>query len=173
LLAPTHPLRPLAQQLLTRCEAVEALARARDCQQGKQLHAAAVHHYADAFAAEPRLAADLQAHHRYNAACSAVLTGCGQGKDAGSLDGKERARLRQQALDWLRADLGALRQRLDRGEPEDQAAVGSEFPKWQQDPDLAGVRDEKALSVLPADERNAWEKLWAEVAALIEKSRPR
>ena len=46
---------------------------------------------------------------RYNAACTAALAGCGQGVDADKLDAKERARLRQQALDWLRADLKAYR----------------------------------------------------------------
>jgi hypothetical protein len=33
----------------------------------------------------------------------------GQGEDADQLDANARARLRQQALDWLRADLAAWR----------------------------------------------------------------
>jgi hypothetical protein len=37
---------------------------------------------------------------------------------------------------------------------------------WQQDADLAAVRDDKALSLLPEKERQEWRKLWADVAAL-------
>ena len=40
---------------------------------------------------------------------------------------------------------------------------------WQQDSDLAGVRDAAALEKLPAEERAACEKLWADVAALLKK----
>ena len=42
--------------------------------------------YADAFAADPKLADDLQAGHRYNAACFAALAAAGQGEDAAKLD---------------------------------------------------------------------------------------
>src|SRR5262249_57071340 len=63
---------------------------------------------ADAFAADPKFANDLQAGHRHRAACFAVLAAIGKGKDARKLEDRERARLRQQAQDWLRADLVAL-----------------------------------------------------------------
>jgi hypothetical protein len=36
---------------------------------------------------------------------------------------------------------------------------------------LAGIRDEKELAKLPADERQACEKLWAEAAAMLKKAR--
>src|SRR5262249_30096661 len=71
----------------------------------KRLHRAAARFYEGAFAADPQPLDDLGAAHRYNAACAAALAGCGQGKDADKFDGKERARLRRQALDWLRAAL--------------------------------------------------------------------
>jgi hypothetical protein len=32
------------------------------------------------------------------------------------------------------------------------------------------VRDPKALEKLPADERDAWRKLWADVAELVTKA---
>jgi len=41
--------------------------------------------YADAFAADPKLAEDLHTESRYRAACSAALAGCGLGKDSGNL----------------------------------------------------------------------------------------
>jgi tetratricopeptide (TPR) repeat protein len=87
------------------------------CQKHKHLTAAAVHFYADAFAEQPKLADDLSQWHRYNAACFAAMAGCGQVKDVGKLEEKERARLRQQSLAWLLADLTAWGQRLDK-EPD-------------------------------------------------------
>jgi hypothetical protein len=62
---------------------------------------AAVELYVRAFAAQPaRLELD-----RYNAACAAALAGTGTGADAALLSDPERARLRRQALDWLRPNL--------------------------------------------------------------------
>jgi hypothetical protein len=40
---------------------------------------------------------------------------------------------------------------------------------WQQDPDLAGVRDAAELEKLPEAERAEWKKLWEDVAALLKK----
>ena len=41
---------------------------------------------------------------------------------------------------------------------------------WEADSDLAVVRDADALTMLPEDEREAWRKLWAEVAALRQRA---
>jgi len=41
---------------------------------------------------------------------------------------------------------------------------------WQTDADLAGVRDKEALAKLPAEERQRWQQLWADVAALLRRS---
>jgi hypothetical protein len=41
---------------------------------------------------------------------------------------------------------------------------------WQEDSDLAGVRDKEALEKLPEGEREAWRTLWAEVEALRQKA---
>jgi hypothetical protein len=43
---------------------------------------------------------------------------------------------------------------------------------WQQDADLAGVRDAAALDRLPEGERRAWRALWQDVEALLAKARP-
>jgi hypothetical protein len=120
--------------------------------------------YADAFAAQPRLADDMQAEHRYNAACCAALAAAGKGHGADKLDPKERARLRRQALSWLRADLDVCDKRLASSQAAELQAILHRLQHWQQDTDLAGVRDESALSVLSAEERAAWRKLWADVA---------
>jgi serine/threonine protein kinase/Flp pilus assembly protein TadD len=127
-------------------------------------YAAAARLFADAFASQPRLADDLQAQPRYNAACAAALAAAGQGSEAAQLDAKERARLRQRALDWLRADLTAWAKTTDR------AVLQRTLAHWQRDSDLASLRDKDALAKLPEAEREAWRKLWADVADLLHQS---
>jgi serine/threonine-protein kinase len=134
----------------------------------KKRYAAAAHLYRDAFADRPELAGDPRQGHRYAAACAA-LAGCGRGKDAGSLGEAERAVWRRQALEWLRADL-ALRQEQAGGKPAGRAEVQAAMRHWQKDVDLAGVRDQEELAKLPAAERAAWEKLWADVGALLKRT---
>ncbi len=41
---------------------------------------------------------------------------------------------------------------------------------WQQDTDLAGLRDAAALAKLPADDQKAFTQLWADVAVLLKKA---
>ena len=92
----------------------ERLALAQFCQQPyKKLNATSCRFYTEAFANDPKLAEDMQHWHRYNAACTAALAGCGQGNDIAQLDDKERARLRKQALAWLRADLAHWNKQAD------------------------------------------------------------
>jgi tetratricopeptide (TPR) repeat protein len=40
---------------------------------------------------------------------------------------------------------------------------------WQLSPELAGVRDTAALARLPAEEREDWQKLWADVKGLVSR----
>jgi tetratricopeptide (TPR) repeat protein len=136
----------------------------------KKLPHAASHLYAAAFAADAKLADDLEAGHRYDAACHAALAAAGQGDDATKLEDKERTRLRKQALDWLRADLVLHRKQLESGKPTDPAAIQQTLLQWQQDSDFAGIRDAAALAKLAPEERAACEKLWADVAALLKQA---
>jgi serine/threonine-protein kinase len=115
-------------------------------------YATAAQLYAVAFAADAKLADDLKEAHRYHAARAAARAGCGQGEDANKLDDKELARLRWQALDWLRAELAAYRKLLGSGKPADRM-VWQKLRQWGSDPDLAGLRDQQALAKLPAAER--------------------
>jgi tetratricopeptide (TPR) repeat protein len=141
--------------------AAELLKLADLCRDYGRPHAA-VDLYTAAFAARPALADDLGSGHRYNAACAAARAAAGEGSDGARLGGPERAGLRRQALDWLRADL-ALRTKLFEGGKS--VAAGLTF--WQKDTDLAGVRDPAALAKLAADEREPWQRLWAHVTALL------
>jgi hypothetical protein len=148
-------------------DAAERLALASLCQLPcKKLHAAALRFFREAFAEKPQLLDDLNVQHRYNAACAAALTGCGQGEDADKLDDKERARLSQQALDWLRADLKAYRQLMEKSAGKAGPAVAQRMQHWLQDEDFAGVHGPEALDRLPEAERQEWQKLWQEVEAL-------
>jgi tetratricopeptide (TPR) repeat protein len=149
-------------------DATERLAAAKMCHDTTR-YAAAARLWAEAFQAQPRLAEDLEVQHRYNAACAAALAGCAQGKDSGRLDDKERARLRRQALDWLRADLEAWRHLLDKGpnQARSAATVTEVLQHWLADADFAGVRGPAALARLPDAERRVWQELWSDVADLV------
>jgi hypothetical protein len=150
-------------------DAAECLAFAQLCQQYKKLPRAAARFYADAFA-EPKLTADPLSAYRYNAARAATLAAAGQGEDAIKLADEERTRLRQQALDWLKADLAAWTKVLDKGPPQARQVVAQALQHWQKDPDLASLRDKAALDKLPAAERDAWQRLWADVDALLKRA---
>ena len=110
---------------------------------------------------------------RYNAACAAALAGCGQGKDADQSDDKERARLRRQALDWLRADLTAWRNLLEKDKAKWDTVVLQQMQHWLGDTDFNGVRGTAALAKLPQAERGDWQRLWEEVAALRQRAQPK
>jgi serine/threonine protein kinase/Flp pilus assembly protein TadD len=140
-----------------------------DCCRFKGLHAAAARLFQELFDAEPKRAADPGKGLRFLAACSAALAGCGQSGDVVDLDDSARARWRQQAQQWLRADLALWRRLLDSGPPQARQAFAQTVPFWQIDHRLACVRDDVALAKLPQAERDGWRKLWAEVAELVKR----
>jgi serine/threonine protein kinase/Flp pilus assembly protein TadD len=138
----------------------EACEYARLCVYKKR-YATAIRFWSDAFRADPSLAADARAGHRYNAACAATLAAAAAPEDP------ERARCRAQALEWLRADLGAARTVLETGKPIDRVLTVNRLHHWQGDWDLTGLRDPAALARLPAGDREACKQLWAEVEAVL------
>jgi hypothetical protein len=149
---------------------------AQFCQLYKKRFVAAKGFYERAFAAEPKLADDLNKGHRYDAASAAALAGCGQGSDTARLAEGERARLRQQArlrrqaLAWLRADLEAWGKLLEKEADKARPVVLQQMKHWLADPDFAAVRGEQALARLPEAERLAWQKLWAGVADTLARA---
>jgi serine/threonine-protein kinase len=189
-LLPTgHPLRPLTLQQLRQSElllkldgklpavlqgdvqpadAKEELDLADLCQRYKKRYAAAVRFYQSAFAA----GAALTSQRAYNAACAAVLAAGGKGEDAVKLEAKEKSRLRQQAREWLRDALTSETERLEDADAKTRKAVQQSLQHWQQDADLASVRDPKALEQLPKAERVAWQQFWDEVEVLLGKISP-
>ena len=94
------------------------------------------------------------------------MAGCGQGKDADEINDQERARLRRQALDWLRVELAAWHKALQEQPDKNRSAVWVKVITCQTERDLNGVRDAQALAKLPPAEQEAWRSLWTEVAQL-------
>jgi hypothetical protein len=97
------------------------------------------------------------------------MAGCGQGRDAADLDEKTRAGFRRQARDWLRAELEA-RQRLPEQAPENALIIARDLQDWLWNHPLAGVRGLETLARLPAAERQAWQKLWADAADTLTRT---
>jgi tetratricopeptide (TPR) repeat protein len=126
--------------------------------------------YADAFATDPKLADDLGAGHRYNAACAAAQTGCGRGEDTTDLGDGERKRWRTQARQWLRAELAARARALDADPAAARRGVREALTGWREEPDLACVRDRGELDNLAADERKEYLALWAEVTTVLART---
>jgi tetratricopeptide (TPR) repeat protein len=137
----------------------------------KKRHIASARLYEEAFAKEPKLATDLDAAYRYNAACVAALAGSGQGLGAAHLDAEKGARLRREALDWLRADLKEWRNRLERTPDKARPVIVATLAHWLEDSDFAGVRGPTASSKLPESERPAWQELWNAVADVLARAR--
>jgi serine/threonine-protein kinase len=140
------------------------------CQRYKHDNTASARFYADAFAADPRLAENPSSNAHYNAACAAALAGCGQGDDAATLNEKERAHWRQQARDWLRADLTVWTKQLHSSAEKDRTAAAQTLQHWKEDVDLAGVRDADGLANPPPEERDSWRKLWADVDGALKQA---
>jgi serine/threonine-protein kinase len=126
----------------------------------KQWNRTALRFYGEAFAIQPT----LLAVHRYNAACVAVLAGCGRGQEAVKVDEKERARLRRQALDWLCAHLETQVRLLDKEPARAAANVAKDLGHWLEDLDFVGVRESEQLAKLPPEEQDEWGCFWTEVA---------
>jgi len=136
----------------------------------RSLYAAAARLWSLALAGEAKAVDDRQAHLRYDAARAAALAGCGQGKDDPPPDDATKAKLRSQALEWLKAELVSSSQVLDKKPAPDRRAVVRVLEYGKVDPDLAGVRDADALAKLPEPEKQAWRALWADVDALVRKA---
>jgi hypothetical protein len=153
-------------------DAAEQLALADFCQRFQTRYHTAVRFYQGALDAKAKLRPSQQAFHRYNAACAAALAVAGQGTDAGNLDAKEKSRLRQQALAWLRDNLKEYAEQLAGADAKSCQAVQQNLQHWQKDPDLESVRGKEALAQLPEAERAASQQLWADVEKLLKKAAP-
>jgi len=136
----------------------------------KKLYHASTNLHAEAFAADPKMADNVTAFRRYNAACCAAQAAAGEGDDSAKLDDAEKARLRKLALEWLRADLALYTKQLESGQYAARIAVVAALKHWQVDVDLVSIRDAAELKKLPAEENAAFSKLWADVVDVLQKA---
>lgn len=133
----------------------------------KRLYWAAARFGGEALAEDPKLANDLEAGHRYNAACAAALAGNGQGEDDPKPDATAKAKLRSQALHWLRSELNSWKNIALTAEPGNRERTAKTLSQWKRDSDLRFVRSGQSLANLPEDERKAWQALWTDVDTLL------
>jgi hypothetical protein len=146
LLPENHPWRQSASWQVQRCERlVKLLGRLPRLLKGEEKPAdnaerldfaqvaydhkkyvAATRLWTEAMEDDPKLADNRQTQHRYNAACAAALAAAGQGKDEPALDEKALAKLRRQALDWLKAERTTWQNLLESGPPQ-------HFPVWNHE----------------------------------------
>ena len=78
-------------------------------------------------------------------------------------------RARDAALDRNVA-VKLLAEQLQTDKPARCGEIRQTLEHWQQDADLAGIRDAAARAKLPAEERAACGKLWADVAGLLKRA---
>ena len=128
----------------------------------------ATHAWAAMLSANPQLGKDRQNANLYNASRMALKAGCGKQQNVTEAD---QAILRQQALNWLKADLANWANLPDQDFPENRELIIRWLNDWKRDPDLAGIRDEAALRKLPPNEQLMWLTLWQNVESLSKQAR--
>jgi serine/threonine-protein kinase len=127
--------------------------------------------FAEAFAADPKLATQLDAAHRYYAATCAARAGCGVGEDVAGLSEKKRARWREQARVWLRDDLVAKKALLSGAPIAERSALPGKLDFWFRDPALACVREDGDLAKLVPAEKEAWLAIWRDAKSLLAQAK--
>jgi serine/threonine-protein kinase len=147
----------------------------------KKLNAESARLFAAALETDPRLANDRQGQHRYNAACAAALAaalgtaGAAQQETSGQaekpLTDADRAKFRNQVRAWLEAELAIWTKLLASAKGEQRLTISKTLEHWQQDTDLASIRDEPVLAKMTENERGKWKELWVRVEALQSKAR--
>jgi serine/threonine-protein kinase len=133
----------------------------------KKFPASAADLFAEAFAADPKLADDLNAGHRFDAARAAALAGTVADDSSGEVT---KAKWRQQSHAWLRNELQANVKATESKNPRQRAYAVERLYLWKFDADLSAVRDADALGKLPDAEREEWRKFWADVDEVLKKA---
>src|SRR5262249_50228202 len=100
------------------------------------------------------------------------LVGEGQGEVSEKLlTDTDRAKLRNQALEWLRAELDTWSKLLETANDQQRQFIAQTLHHWRvTDTDLASIRDDAELANLPEDEQDAFRELWADVDALLARA---
>jgi tetratricopeptide (TPR) repeat protein len=152
--------------------AAETLRFAQLCYD-KKCHGASARLWSEAFQVQPKLADDMQAQHRYNAACAAALASAGQAKDDPPLGEPTKTRWRNQAVTWLKSDLKAWCKLSESTLPQARLSITKTLQHWKTDPDLTSLRDPAALAKLPKEQQKSCQALWSDVDAMLAKLAPK
>ena len=145
----------------------EALDLAELCRAQKR-YAAAASFYTVALTAAPGLAEDTSRTPRYQAARCAALAAVGKGTEPPAE--ADRPKLRERALQWLQGELDGWKARCREKPNQYRTPVGHRLRRWQQELDLASLREVQALKSLPEAEVSSWQKFWVEVEAACQRT---
>ncbi len=85
----------------------------------------------------------------YNAASCAVLAALGEGVEGALLDADEKITWRRQAFTWLHDATESLSEQLASSPAEGRAEIVEALRFWQDDLNLASVRDPEEVTALP------------------------
>jgi hypothetical protein len=100
---------------------------------------------------------------RYHASFYAAMAGCGKGNDVSQLDDQEKARLRKQALAWIRLCLNFVRKSAESDDPDKRRYAVNSLTHGLADPNLVCVRSGPDFEALPPEERAAWAAFWSDM----------
>ncbi len=135
----------------------------------KRLPSTSARLYAEAMEADPKVGDERKGQPRYLAASAASMAGSGQGFDVPRPDDDAKAKRRDQALGWLKAELTFWERYAATIRSEERGVLVRILDGWKKNADLAGVRDTSSLEKLPESERKKWLAFWAEVDSLRAK----
>ena len=146
----------------------ERLALAGGCR-FRDLRRAEASLYAAAFAADPTLAERLATGLRYRAARAAAVAGCG-GADGAGLSEQEACAMAATSAVVAPGRCGRLGERARDQSGGGSRQGGAHLASWRADPDLAGLRDPRALDALPEAERRECLAIWGDLTARVGRS---
>ena len=119
-------------------------------------YVAAAKLWAEALKTDPKLAADRQAGHRYNAACAAALAASARGRTNGPPTIPPGPSFASKPSIGSRPSWPCGRSFSNSARPQAKAFIVQILKHWQEDTDLAGVRGDKVIEAVPEAERAAW-----------------
>ena len=127
--------------------------------------------YEDAFDQDSKVSENRLQQLGYNAACSALLASEGRGEVIAPLDEAMKLRFRGRALSWLKNEVGEWQKKIENETAAGELAFAVKSLRyWQEDPDLASIREKEKLATLPEAERKEWEAFWGKVKEMLEKA---
>lgn len=124
--------------------------------------------YEATFARHPQIKSKPTTPYYYDAACAAVSASFGKGLSTENLSETDKLKLRLQALTWFKKEFESMTQVYQEGKAAEKATIAQIVSNWHENSNLSSVRDQQALDLLPADERQQWRKIWNQLKELAQ-----